>query len=149
MRGHGGNDRMKGGDGSDRLMGERGDDTLEGGNGNDLLRGGAGADTLVGGGGVNTMTGGGGADCFVLQEQSIDVQFASIITDFRAKQGDVLKLKEKLSVDNLWLQTFDFNNDGIVDSTIIQTKDGNGVLAIALGTVNSSGQTTLSNANFV
>lgn len=158
IRGSNGNDTIKGNDGDDSLIGSQGNDRafggagndmLLGGAGNDLLKGGKGDDLLVSGFGVDTLVGGGGADTFVLSDRVTDPGQADIIKDFQIDQGDKLKLRPAVALENIILEAFDSNGDGRSDSTLIKISTDNNIVAIALGTVNAAGQTTLTLNNFI
>ncbi|NJN86688.1 MAG: hypothetical protein HC881_10720 [Leptolyngbyaceae cyanobacterium SL_7_1] len=149
IRGKDGNDKLVGNDGGDRCFGGAGDDTLLGGGGNDWLNGGTGDDLLMGGPGGDALVGGRGADTFVLTDRVTDPAQADVIRDFRARQGDTLKLKiADVTLAEIVLKGFDLNGDGRNDSTLIQISTDNSTVAIALGTVNAAGQTTLTLSNF-
>lgn len=141
-----GNDQLEGGDGNNKLLGGLGDDSLIGGNGDELLCGGFGTDVL---------TGGLGADLFVVRLSTITAAssplLADTITDFNATQGDQIGLMGGFSVDDLVLSTFDSNNDGTLDATLVQlgSSIGDGIVAVVLNTVDGVGQTTLTNSDFL
>jgi Ca2+-binding RTX toxin-like protein len=89
------NDYLRGGDGMDGLYGNAGNDTLLGDDGNDYLTGGVGNDKLVGGTGRDILRGGSGADSFIfngITETSINPDISDLITDFNAKQKDIIDL---------------------------------------------------------
>lgn len=142
--GLGGDDRLFGWGGDDLLLGGRGDDTLNGGGGDDVLNGGAGDDVLNGGAGADTLIGGRGADTFVLTSLATDPARANVIVDFNLDQGDKIQLRKGLSASDIAFEVFDSNNNGSVDTTLIRLKTNNHILGIALGTVDTSGNTILS-----
>lgn len=84
------NNTLTGGAGANTINGAEGDDNLNGAKGNDTLNGGAGNDSL---------TGGAGADTFVFSLAGIGsagTPSIDIVTDFSAKQKDVLDLRDLL-----------------------------------------------------
>lgn len=128
-----------------------GNDTLQGGQGDDELTGADGDDILIGNFGTDTLTGRNGADTFVLTTAT-DPLLADVITDFNAAQGDKIALTGGLSAADIILQVFDFNGDSSVDATLVKlgsSVDEHSVLAVVLGTVELTGSTSLSNADFV
>lgn len=135
-----GNDRILGGIGKDILQGGDDDDWLNGGEGNDLLNGGSGSDRLVGAG---------GADTFVLQHPTTDSLQTDIVVDFRAAQGDKLKLAQGLSVRTIQLEVIDFDCNGNADATLIRSNKNSEIVAVVLDTVSAVGQTVLQDANFI
>jgi len=102
MRGHDtitgsvGEDILQGWGGNDVISGNAGDDHIVGGAGNDSLKGGSGNDRIWGGGigvrsGKDMLTGGNGADEFYFDASYYSGNSknnASVITDFKATQGD-------------------------------------------------------------
>jgi Ca2+-binding RTX toxin-like protein len=145
-----GNDKLVGSDGDDRCFGGAGNDMLLGGNGNDRLNGGSGDDLLMGGSGTDALVGGRGADTFVLSDRVANPLQADVIRDFRANQGDQLKLNvANVTLAEIVLRGFDLNGDGRNDSTLIQVSTDNSTVAIALGKVDAAGQPTLTLNNFI
>ncbi len=158
VRAGAGDDQVFGLSGNDWLLGETGNDWLEGNNGKDRLYGGAGDDALnggakddilVGGFGQDRLTGGLGADTFGLTAETSTPGLADIVIDFKADQGDKLQLKGNLSFRSLVLITFDSNQDGIADATLIRTRSNGTVCALVLDTVNAAGKTTLAATDFI
>jgi serralysin len=144
----GGRDRAQGNGGDDEIWGGSDRDLLQGGQGDDILKGGIGDDILVGGWGKDTLTGGTGADSFSLSTQAMP-EFADVITDFNAVQGDMLRLPKGVSKANIVLQGYDSDGNGSIDATLIKVDgSGGGFLAIALGTLGATGVTTLTIENF-
>lgn len=141
-----GNDQLGGGDGNDTIRGGRGDDALTGGGGDDVICGGFGADTL---------TGGLGADKFVIRRATIasgaNPLLADTITDFNAAEGDQIGLMGRFSADDLVFETFDSNDDGTADATLVKlgSSSSDGIVAVVLNSVNGDGTTTLTNSDFV
>lgn len=91
--GNKGNNVLKGAGGNDMLNGGSGNDALSGDAGRDVLFGGAGRDRLHGGDGNDILRGNGGADTFIFRAGDD----RDVVRDFRAGQGDKLRLD-----DNLW-----------------------------------------------
>ncbi len=92
-----------GADGADQLVGTKGNDTMFGLGGDDILQGGRGDDQLAGGAGDNILTGGPGKDFFriggladVDPNGNGQIDAHDTITDFSAKQGDVIDLSQLL-----------------------------------------------------
>jgi RTX calcium-binding nonapeptide repeat (4 copies) len=155
------NDQLSGGRGYDRLQGKGGNDWLTGGSGHDHLQGGqgddwlvgeAGDDWLVGNLGQDWLSGGEGADRFVLGRGGSALHLADVITDFSAAQGDRIQIvREQNSraktLRNLVFQSFDSDGNGSADATLIRSSMG--VQAIVLGSINSSGTTSLTYSNLV
>jgi len=142
LMGRGGNDELNGGIGYDTLLGGRGSDVLSGGRGNDVLNGGSGTDILLGGA---------GADTFILHlsQQSSRLSQVDIIEDFRAKQGDVIQLTNRVWLQSLLFRPIDTNSDGLTDATLIQVGTANPrSLAIVMNTV-TNGISRLTTANFI
>ncbi|WP_432448284.1 M10 family metallopeptidase C-terminal domain-containing protein [Aliiroseovarius marinus] len=95
LHGFDGNDNLWGGSGSDRLYGGNGADKLYGGDQGDTLNGGNGNDKLYGGRGSDKLYGGAGADTFIFND-GVDR-----IADFRAGQGDKIKIDRDLVQGNM------------------------------------------------
>lgn len=124
LRGGAGNDILIGGSDSDQLFGEadsdmlygnRQADALDGGDGSDTLLGGQDADTLSGSAGddvlagdrgTDVLTGGTGRDRFIIAagDESIDREFADIITDFSVEDNDQIELGAGLTAADLLLE---------------------------------------------
>ncbi|NET30946.1 MAG: calcium-binding protein [Cyanothece sp. SIO1E1] len=131
----------------------QGDDTLLGGQGHDWLIGSHGNDFFRGGLGQDTLTGASGADTFVLEmaDPGATPTLADVITDFDATAGDKVGLIGNLSANNIILEVFDTDTDGSADATLIKlgSNHGESILAVALGTVDAMGVTTLTDADFI
>ena len=85
-----------------------GADSIDGGSGNDIIFGQEGNDTLVGGTGNDLLTGGAGADVFKWSLADAAVAGTNDkVTDFNLAQGDVLDLKDLLSVQTHDAATLD------------------------------------------
>ncbi|MDO6963240.1 calcium-binding protein [Rhizobium alvei] len=102
INGYDGNDTINAGKGDDTVYGGIGEDTIFGGNDNDMLlgrmgsdtiSGGSGNDTIFGGRGKDILTGGKDADTFLFDDGGSFSQ-RDTITDFRAKQGDLIDLSQ-------------------------------------------------------
>jgi RTX calcium-binding nonapeptide repeat (4 copies) len=146
LQGGRGYDHLQGKGGNDWLTGGFGHDHLQGGQGDDLLVGGQGDDVLIGSLGQDWLTGGKGADRFVLDRGVTTLRVADVITDFDAAQGDKIQVMRQQNsraktLRNIVFQTFDSDGNGSADATLIQSSVG--IRAIVLGTVNSSGATSL------
>lgn len=130
------NDLLRGDRDHDTLHGEEGDDILRGGKGDDLLFGGPGDDILVGDLGTDTLTGGAGADQFVLRtdEATFEIDLVDIITDFDWFQdGDKIALTDGLTEADLdYTQQIDFDQDGLINDTVIKLKTNHKFLGIVL-----------------
>lgn len=88
-------DHLKGSGGSDLLLGLAGDDLLEGGKGDDILAGGPGGDRLVGGRGADIFKLGVATG---LDDPGVDqLAQADVLTDFHARQGDLIDLSALVS----------------------------------------------------
>ena len=108
---------------SNVMYGLGGNDRIVGGNGDDTLVGGAGNDVLIGGNGSDTLTGGSGADKFLFNDVTAPGEAADVITDFNAKEGDVIDLSGLLDgMDPM---------QALIDGFITMTKTANGDIAIA------------------
>jgi len=110
LRGGGRADVLKGNGGADHLTGGKGADVLVGGNGSDTLDGGTGRDVLTGGKGADVLTGGRGADVFVFSAVNHSPAGGrhDTITDFNARQGDVIDLSRIDAQSGRGNQAFDF-----------------------------------------
>jgi Ca2+-binding RTX toxin-like protein len=166
-----GNDVLFGGDGADRVFGDLGEDylngnlgedVLDGGEGNDTLYGGQGNDFLFGGNGndflvgdvdLDILTGGKGADTFVLRTDTAvnDPLLADRLTDFNASESDRIGLTGGLSAATLVFEVFDSNADGRFDATLLKlnTNSSNNILGVVLNSVDVTGTTILTSANFI
>lgn len=161
LRGMAGNDRVLGGGEADILNGNQDDDIVEGGAGDDLVRGGKGNDTVIGGDGddflfgdygTDEVIGGSGADTFVCRTETAenDRAIADKIIDFNQDQRDKIGLTGVIVFDNISLEVFDSDGDGTADATLVQLKtNNNGILAVLLGTVDSSGASILTDSDFI
>ncbi|PSB54553.1 hypothetical protein C7B61_22160, partial [filamentous cyanobacterium CCP1] len=85
---------------------------------------------------------------FVLTSQAIESARANVIVDFKLDQGDTIRLSKRIAISDIDFETFDSNGNGSVDATLIRLKTNNQILGIALGTVDSTGNTTLSTQVF-
>lgn len=121
LKGGGAADRIDGGGGKDVLNGGGGGDAMTGGKGNDRLAGKGGADTLDGGTGNDVLTGQGGADTFVFNAGR------DRVTDFSAKQGDLIHLDDGLWKSNL--------SEAKVVARYAEIDDGNLVFDFGKGNV--------------
>ena len=141
------NDALDGNDGNDVVRGDSGNDLIFGGPGNDILRGGQGDDDLdgnegndflAGDRGIDVLTGGPGADIFVLRSnETFGVNGADVITDFVFDDGDRIGLTDGLTELDL-LFTDDnliaFDNDGIINDMVIQSRRDGQIVGIVLNT---------------
>lgn len=116
----------------------------------DYLLGTSANDILVSDRDRDILVGYGNADTFVLEpSQGNQLTDAAIIIDFDPEEGDVIQLSSEISFDNdIILETIDLDGNGIVESTSIYLTNGP-VLAIAQGTVDLLGNTTLSSHAFI
>lgn len=108
-------------------------DSLHGTANADLISGGKGNDFLWGHGGNDVLTGGSGADVFVMSTGGGE----DTITDFNPADGDVIVFSYDTSLDemfvgplsdgmawtsasggNCWVKSYDFNQDGHMDTEI-------------------------------
>ncbi len=153
-----GNDNLSGESGDDFILGNVGNDTLKGGEGNDTIQGGQGDDSLTGDSGDDQLwgdigndilIGGEGADTFALTLE--DFERVDVIVDFEVSAGDKILLPSDILLTNIALNPVDSNDDGIIDATAIQLNVSQDelILGVALGTVDSLDQTTLTFADFV
>ncbi|NEO15686.1 MULTISPECIES: hypothetical protein [unclassified Moorena] len=128
-----------------------GNSTVRGTQGNDELTGGDGDDVLIGGFGTDTLTGGNGSDTFVLGLETTspitDPFLADVITDFNAADNDKIGLTGGLSGEDILLDVFDSDGNGIVDATLV--KFNNDILAVVQGTVDGQSASTLTDADFI
>jgi Ca2+-binding RTX toxin-like protein len=85
---------------------------------------------------------------FDLAAETSDAQFADIVTDFRAVQGDKLKLSG-VSFQDLGLVKFDSDSNGSEDATLIRSSMNGNILALVLNTVDATGKITLSASDFI
>jgi Ca2+-binding RTX toxin-like protein len=134
----------------DMLAGTSGDDLINGGDGNDRLSGSNGYDDLIGGPGTDTLVGGGDADMFIPEAEVSSPLLADQIVDFNRLESDKIELANGLEFDDLVLQAFDSDSNGIADATSIRVgpNSDDPVVAVALGTVDIAGQTTLTSGDF-
>ncbi|MDZ8187265.1 MAG: calcium-binding protein [Nostoc sp. ChiSLP02] len=130
------------------ILGTAKNDYLQGVAGNDVLLGGKGNDTLSAGAGIDRLTGGAGGDLFVLKTGTSDPLLADVITDFNAARGDRIGIvTNSIIPKNLVLQSFDSNDNGKLDATLVQYK--NSFLGIVLGSLDANNKSTLEVENFV
>jgi RTX calcium-binding nonapeptide repeat (4 copies) len=92
LLGYAGGDMIRGHGGRDLIRGYEGNDTLAGGSGRDKLWGGEGFDVLCGGRGNDHMWGGEDGDTFVFQELRNGKAETDTISDYDAREIDVLKI---------------------------------------------------------
>ena len=130
---HGGNgdDTLDGGDGNDAVSGGAGNDTLTGGDGNDRLIGGNGDDTLVGGAGRDVLQGGAGDDLFGVSDTAATTALADDVRDFT--DGDRIDLGS--GVTQVWILRMDMNLDGVTDTVLYDSLDGEGGIYAVLNAV--------------
>jgi Ca2+-binding RTX toxin-like protein len=149
-----GNDILNGNKGNDTVAGGEGDDIVRGGQGDDLLLGNNGDDILIGDYGTDTLIGGSGADWFVLRTvtASESLTLADVILDFNADGFDKIGIDNGVSLENIVLESVDFNGDGAIDSTVVKIGSSGGeepILGVVLGTVDAFGNTTLGLDDFI
>lgn len=116
----------------------------------DYLLGTPANDILVSDSDRDILVGYGSADTFVLEpSHGNQLADADIIIDFDPEEGDVIQLSSEISFDSdIILETIDLDGNGMTDSTSIYLTNGT-VLAIAQGTVDLLGNTTLSTHAFM
>ncbi|WP_164876163.1 calcium-binding protein [Falsirhodobacter deserti] len=133
LYGGAGNDVLNGDIGQDNLYGDNGDDFLYGGDmadrlyggvGNDRLFGGAGTDILSGGSGVDIAEGGGAADTFIFSLGDNSLR----ITDFNARQGDVLQVDSALVGGSTSLEAVQSRATVTSTGTVITFESGDTVV---------------------
>ncbi|NEQ85457.1 MAG: hypothetical protein F6K26_36725, partial [Moorea sp. SIO2I5] len=76
-----------------------------------------------------------------------DPGLADQITDFNQFEGDQIGLTVEVSVDDIVLEVFDSNGNGIADATLV--KFNNDILGVVKETVDGQGATTLTDADFI
>ncbi len=82
------------------IDGGKGDDNISGGAGDDVIVGGRGDDIINGGAGVDTLSGGRGTDTFVFDEASIADGSFDTITDYKAREDEIIDLSDLIDVSD-------------------------------------------------
>jgi Ca2+-binding RTX toxin-like protein len=122
INGHGTNDTTIHGDDGDNVL-DFANTTLnniaeiDGGLGKDTIIGSNGDDRISGGSGEDVLTGGGGADVFHLHGGEVDH-----VTDFNADDGDVLDLKDVITMPS---------GGDILDYLEIEESDGDTIIKVS------------------
>ena len=115
----------------------------------DKLIGTNSGDTLVCDSGKDVLWGRRGADTFVLgKDGHHHLSCADIISDFDLAEGDKIQLPTEIAFSSDLLETIDFDDNGVVDSTVIRLESGD-ILAVVRDTVDSAGNTLLSADSFI
>jgi hypothetical protein len=97
----------------------------------------------------DSLIGYGAADTFVLGTDPIsDLALADVIVDFSVVQGDRIGLSG-ISFNDLLLQPIDLDNNGLLESTLIQLGSTGLTFAIALNTVDPAGNSLLTAEQFL
>ncbi|MEM1252311.1 MAG: hypothetical protein AAGI69_07745 [Cyanobacteria bacterium P01_H01_bin.21] len=111
----------------------------------DYLIGTDDADVLISDCGPDILIGGGGPDTFVIERSDACISGCpSFVLDFNPEEGDKIQLNANFFImDDIVLENYDLDNNGITESTAIQLADG-GILAVIPGTVDPLGNTTFS-----
>ena len=108
------------------------------------------ADVLVSDCGLDILIGGGGPDTFIVERSAACTSGCPrLVLDFNLEEGDKIQLDADLLItDDLVLENYDLDNNGVAESTAIQFANG-GILAVVLGTVDPLGNTTLLKDAFI